>query len=458
MMNICRKWLGNGFAAIATGALMFFGGGIARAGESRHESVTDIAEMRAHMSEMRASLDEMREEPSGPESMLSMRKNACVKIGGRWETRYRVGWIQDANGAAGPGGTGNINDNTVYTYSGWDIKHAEVDLEIDFTEDTSAYVEFRFDAEGANNPVGTMVDKIFWTWSNIGGLPLAISVGQEDMPFGQGAQGNAISYGLTYGTDVTYGDAGYYSGWRRGNCLAAALAPGMSDNLTATGVRLDYEADDFVISAGVFSTPYDSMSLQDADWQAGQLWTSRNSMRNSGWANTALRVEWSPSMIEGLTVQSSFAGFYDAGQGGVNWPGGANYSPNWSAAIMYESNRWAIYAEWLMQWNPGFFRNAYANTLSLGADYQLTDKLGLTGMFDWGMLKGGSRGDLNQSNLIAAKTFEQHIRAVIAARYDFGNGIYAQAEYSHTWMTGWGFGDNTTKNADMVQLVTGVEF
>ena len=49
-------------------------------------------------------------------------------------------------------------------------------------------------------------------------------------------------------------------------------------------------------------------------------------------------------------------------------------------------------------------------------------------------------------------------RLTLGAKYDFGNGLYLQAQYYHDMFYAAGVGDQGLKDADVILLQTGFQF
>lgn len=426
-------------------------------------------EMEVMRSTMASECDAMRANAGGaPEALKSASGKATVKIGGELKLRYTASIQNGYQNAA------TQYDNSRYTRTRWDIYKADLNFKIDFTPDTCGYISLRPDRGSAS--VGNLLDEAWWKWRSIGGTGFSAKVGLQDLDFGM------------FNADA--------SPWERvmisepyvktTATTAVSSYPTALDHerdITAIGMSAGYEWDQFKVVAGV----YGQRSSNDDGMDNTLGVTSDGTARNLDIENHYVTGKYDPCWLEGLHLQASYLGEFDQGQGAgtftstptstiytasaATWyPGnfdartlrGATYVPAFDFGVSYTADKWAVYAEGIVIANPQFYKDSVVMTYTIGADYALTERLKLGGMFDWESIDlSHYYGNLrNYRNVYGdnGRVEVYSLRAALAAKYDFGNGLYVQAQYSHSWNKAWGVADNKCKDADAINLQTGFKF
>lgn len=460
-----------GLSAIA--ALLFAGASVQADDLSTMKSTME--EMRSELatlrSQMQAQQEEVRSYAGGaPEALRSRNGRAALKIGGRMRTRYRATW--------------EASDNTIPGYRRYrdrfDLRSARLDFQADFTPDTTAFLRLRLERAadgGGGHGTPAFIDEAWWQWRNICGTGINLRVGRLQVPFGE--QYNGIlpldSFNNNGGDHVDYGNHGAPVNMQ--NPASFAWTPG---SVYGIGPEVSYSMGDFTLSAAVFD------GSVNGRFGGGGGWTAKNRAQLSAMVNSAVKVDWDPSMIEGLHVSASYLGVHNYGRdngsgnvvaGVITTPGrandrspyAANYMPSFNLAADYTYTCFNFFIENTMTWNAGLlgtgddmlgvatvvgptiYGETFANTLTAGATYNRSEKLAFTGMFDWGWLSTPRR-TYNTPGHGRVNNF----RATIGAQYDFGNGIVLQGAYAHTWST-WSV-ENRTRHTDEVVIQSVVSF
>ncbi len=423
-------------------------------------------EMEAMRTTMASEREAMRANAGGaPEALKSANGKATVKIGGNFQVRYNVSYENGYQGAA----TGN--DNSRYTRTNWDIYKAELNFTIDFTPDTMGYIALRPDRGSAS--VGDLLDEVWWQWSNIGGTGFAAKVGLQTLDLGM-YNGDANPWSRVMILDPFVKTAAKYAGQNYTNSstsspITSAMGGDQhATDITAIGVSASYKWDQFKVVAGV----YGQQVAKDAGQDNTLGVTTNGTARNIDIENHYVTGYYDPCWLENLHLQASYFGEFDQGAAVTNAAGntvatwfpsdyttvngsnrGATYVPGFDFGASYTADKWAVYGEATVVVNPNYFRDSIQMAYSLGADYSLTEKLKIGGSFDW------MSYDWDGYSTGAASSVESYtLRGALGAKYDFGNGLYVQAQYSHYWLKSWGVNDSNCKDADAVTLQTGFKF
>jgi hypothetical protein len=215
--------------------------------------------------------------------------------------------------------------------------------------------------------------------------------------------------------------------------------------------------------------------------------TQNGTSRNLDIENHFITANYKPCWLEGLTVQGTYFGEFDQGGGvttgnastgsgyGTWLPSdyatvsyknrGATYAPGTILGGVYKQEKWAVYSEAQFILNPNYYKDSYEFSWSNGADYALTEKLKIAGALEWRQVYGSSSFGANAYNGNAlllgtggGQLNAYTLRTSLGAKYDFGNGLYVQAQYLHYINQAWGVGDNRTKDSDVLTLQTGFLF
>ena len=420
-------------------------------------------EMDAMRATMSAEREAMRESAGGaPEALRSKGGNATVRIGGKIAVRYRAEFASNENDE--PNGMAP-NGGEYATKTGWEMDTASVTFDFQINEDLSAFIDVR----------PTKFDKAYFQWNNIGGTGLGTQVGWIGVPCGM--------YDASWSPN---GDVLMYNPATKSNLLTGSntpTAPGIStdDDLTAMGVKLYYELDQFKITGTVYNN---TVANANDDQSVTTALASNGVSRNYG-INHSIMLEYSPAFLEGLHFSFTYVGDVDFGQGeswstpfsdGFNNLGvytqnqvvnvdndsgfGTAYSPTFDLGVAYVADKFAVWATADYTINPGFYAQSWGWNLSVGANYNITERLAVAGAFDMSQY-GSSNAQLKGA---AANDYVNvaGYRAQVGAKYTFCNGVWVKANYAHTWLTyeqGVTSTDNEwTRGRDEFVFETGVAF
>ena len=455
------KFFGFGVSAIAAVVLA---GGAAFAGDNGEISAmkATMDSMKQEMEAMRATMASEREAirasaGGAPEAMKTKSGKATIKIGGDVRIRYALGFESGYN-------PNDVSDMTRYTNGDWALRQVKLTFNIDMTPDTSGYIALRLDRTSAGP--GNLLDEAWYQWKNIGGTGFAAKVGLHTLdlgmyngdnspwgrvmvwdPFVKDTQQSGVwSDRATRVTNIANGTGGYQSSLNMRSLY-------QTTDITNLGVSVTYKWDQFKMVAGVY------------DGQNGVV--TDGSVRNYGLSNHFVTGYYDPCWLEGLHLQASYFGEFDLGQGATNlgnWrntvaPNAANrrgtgYTPGFDMGIFYKAGSWAAYGEMVVVANPNFYADSSEITFSVGADYSLTEKLRIGGAFDY---KSANISN-SDTNVIANTINQWAMRASLGANYDFGNGLYIRAQYSHDWMKTYGINASQNRDNDMIAFQTGFKF
>ena len=447
-------------------------------------------EMEAMRSQLNAEREALRSNAGGaPEGLTSAKGNATIRIGGDVRIQYGIGW---ANGFArqhyvawDEGGVADGDSTSVKsTIAGWDVARAELDFDIDLSCDTKGFIALRFDERGSYGNTG-ILDKAYWQWSNIGGSGFGLSVGLMDIPFGMWANTDMGGYDFD-GVDRPLITDPFVR-----NALApidiyglGAIAPLFDRDLinqTNLGIIGSYSFDDqLVIKAGLMAS---SWELDNPGFDSRLTYANAN--RNIGFIDHFITLGWNPCWLEGLHVEFGYMGRFDDGRGvdlfvfeGNPYAfdytqansGDHAYKPAFDLGVNYKINdQWRVYAEGVLAWNPGW-GDGFNFALTTGVDYRLTEKLMLGAGFEFFHANYAAEYynngfDAVNNNINDRRPLwgngalnENLYRLTLGAKYDFGNGLYLQAQYYHDMYYAAGVGDQGLKDADAILLQTGFQF
>ncbi len=438
-------------------------------------------EMEAMRSQLNAEREALRSNAGGaPEGLTSAKGNATIRIGGDVRIQYGIGWANGFGRQAytaydEPGFAAGGPTSVKSTIAGWDVARAELDFDIDLSCDTKGFISLRFDERGSYGRT-QILDNAWWQWSNIGGSGFGLKVGLLDVPFGMWANTDMGGYDFD-GVDrplitdpfVRNVQSPIYAATRDNRAITWTYDANMH-NVTNLGFVASYSWDDqLVIKAGLMASEWE-LPNQGFDSRL----TYANDNRNIGFVDHFITVGWNPCWLEGLHLELGYMGRFDEGRGvdldaaeGNPYAfdftqaksGDHAYKPAFDLGVNYKINDcWRVYGEGQLAWNPAW-GDGFLFALTTGVDYRVTEKLMLGVGFEffhgnyaaeyyWNDRPGWGNGALN----------EDIYRLTLGAKYDFGNGLYFQAQYYHDIMYMSGIGDQDTKDADMILLQTGYQF
>ena len=400
---------------------------------------------------MQSTLDfereNMREAAGGaPEALRSNAGNATVRIGGQLAVRYYADFNANYNDEM-PGGE---YANRI----GWTMDTASVTFDITINEDLSMFIDVRPDK----------FDKAYFQWNNIAGSGLGTQVGLVGVPGGMYSSStdmwgrvfiiNPVVKEFSQAFLVDPGDASNNPG----------------DDIKRMGAKLYYNFNDQLMLTGTIFSPSalgDTNGLlngYDSDNSATIL-APNGDPRNNGFMNCSVNLEYRPEVIDGLILSATYVGLADLGQGTYTQANrrGSSYSPQFDLGIAYLKDQFGVYLEAAYTLNPGFYSDTYNYSMSLGADYKITDKLRVAGGAEYGLFASSS--NLYKSTVEPAQFapdypnfFSSAVRLRVGLRYDFANGVWLKGEYGHVISNASGMGDSSLKGANKFTFETGLCF
>lgn len=417
----------------------------AYADDERSAVKAQMESMQQEMAAMQSTLANGREAirasaGGAPESMKSANGKATVRIGGEVKIRYALGFESGYNENDG-------NDLTRYATGEWAVRTAKLTFDIDLTPDTAGHISLDLEKDTAGP--GGVLNEVWYQWSNIGGSGLALKVGRQTLDFGMyNGDCNPWERVMVWDPAVkNVAQPGSYGRGNAGNLFA-------STDVTTLGATASYRWSEFKLSLGVF------------DGERGV--TTDGSLRNFGLSNHYATLYYDPCWLEGLHLQAGYSGAFDVGQGSTDYGiwrdttnadtatrRGSGYNASFDFGAYYRQERWAVYGETIFAVNQLYYRGATQVVFSVGADYNLTEKLRLGAAFDYGAMSSP-----NYAVQLDNGTRQLGMRASLGTNYDFGNGLYIRAQYSHYWAKTWGSDDYTSKcrDNDQIAFQTGFVF
>lgn len=461
----------------------------------------DLASMKAAMESMKSEMDVMRADMvaereairsnagGAPDGLRSANGNATIRIGGDFRVGYGIGWASGYRRQARDTvelNTGNFKSQQ----AGWAVNRAQLFFDIDLSCDTSAHIDLRLNGDGAFGGGGlalggNILNQAYWSWKNVGGSGFGLKVGLMDVPFGMWANTDMGGYAfdsvdralITKPFTMSALDQSSLIGGVPGIPGAPILFfdnGGVSNELTNLGIFSSYNWDDQVVLKAGIMAGGNSIGRTTQNNDMGL--TYNNEQRNIGFVDHVITLGYNPCFIEGLHLEASYMGRFDEGRNELigNNPffaapgtnpddrGDTTYQPSFNFGVSYQAmNALKLYAEYVATVNP-YYNNGYASALTLGFDYNVTEKITLGAGFDWYRLRlTGNQiyytgAVLNPA--IAGDASMNVYRFNVGGKYNFGNGLYFQAQYYHEMMKTVGIGNQNMKDADVILFQTGYTF
>ena len=407
-----------------------------------------------NMRSMQVALDTerevMRESAGGaPEALRSKSGSANVRIGGKVQVRYYAEFDPNYNyqSESQPGG------GQYATRLGWTMDTASVTFDMQFNEDLSMFIDVR----------PSDFDKAYFQWNNIGGSGLGTQVGYIGI-YGGMYSSSTDPWGRVFITNPVVKEFSQAFVVQQGS---SANNPG--DDITRMGLKLYYTFNDEITVTGAVFSPSDLgdtgglLGGYDSDINSSIL-APNGDARNNGFMDCSLSVEYKPAIIEGLLFSATYVGLADLGQGTYTVANrrGSSYSPQFDLGVAYLTDKYGVYLESAYTLNPGYYSDTYNFSVSLGADYHLTEKLSAAVGAAYGYFASGSelyKSTVNPSSGSSYPHFSSSaVRVRVGARYDFANGVWVKAEYSHLISTASGMKDNSVKDSNHFIFETGLIF
>lgn len=431
---------------------------------SMADDPSELADVKRMMEDVQGELGALRARMHGqqsaarshaggiPDSIRSRNAKSFLRIGGKVETTYRALW-QDSD---------PHNFRYRRYQDSFSLSSSALNFQADFSPDTTLFLQLRLDASGIGGDAGhggvAFIDEAWWQWRNILNTGVNLRVGRMKLPFGEQYAGvlpiNSFNDNGAYAGLANYAGTGRMGGMRN-PARTLIWSPGSTYGV---GYEFVSHYGDFTLRTAMFDGNVNS-------YGGGGAYTPKNNPQYSSAVNAAVKLQYEPKMLDGLSLSASYLGVHNYGNAdrtAGNPPHAANYAPYLNIAAAYAYGKWSLFFENTMGWNAGLLNDgsdpgvslyggAFANTLTAGVTYRWTSRLAMTGMFDWGHLSTGGR-----SWNSPGRGYTRDLRGAIGAQYDFGNGILLQGAYSHTWSY-WSV-ENAYRHSDEIVLRSLVEF
>ncbi len=408
-----------------------------------------------NMNSMQAALaterELMRETAGGaPEALRSNGGNATVRVGGKIAVRYYADFDSNYNHQGQPQPSGGQYASKL----GWTMDTASVTIDTQFNEDLSLFIDIR----------PSSFDKAYFQWNNIGGSGLGTQVGFIGIPAGMYSSSTDM-WGRVFITNPVVKEFSQAFMVSKGS---AANNP--TDDIKRMGVKLYYQFFDQLTLTGTIFSPSDLGNPSDllegySATDSRTILAPNGDPRNNGFMSQSISLEYKPAFLEGLLLSATYAGLADLGQGTFDSADrrGSSFCPKFDLGVAYLTDKYGVYFETAYNLNPGFYSDTYNLSMSLGADYSLTEKLSLAVGAAYGFMASSSdkyKATLEPTgNAPGYPHFESStVRLRIGARYNFANGVWVKGEYGHLFSTASGMNDNSIKDGNHFTLETGVVF
>ncbi len=428
----------------------------------------DIRALQAKLAAQEARLNDLQSKMGSgsaetPASVISMRKNAKVTIGGSLDTRYyyQTSKIKQDKGIANSNGGAT---GFVTTYDGKRgnlyMDTAKLNAKIDVNEHMDAYLQIDLH-DGARQSVG-MAQNYWVRWKNICNSGFGVLVGRDGVKFGTGKPIGTI--------DAFYQDYGPHTFFGQGDNAAADGAGRATDNGEGMFAHNNMRPTHYGVgtSRTLQITPY--WESQDGKFKAELSLMSRIDSRgntglvtdtgvdnmdvanhtgnaevynrsiNYGLGTASLRLTWKP--IEDLTLtvsamnlRSNYNSFL-AYRGSEN----TNFSPNtngrghrfeknntlFHAGFVYNPavlcKRLTLWGTFVQEYNAGWIDDLDVWSTNFGIAYALTDKLKVFAQGDYMKSDNGWGVDWAEAS---------GWRSYIGANYVLGGGADLEVGWVH---------------------------
>ncbi len=411
----------------------------------------DIRSLQAKLAAQEARLNDLQAKMSSgsadtPASILSMKKNAKVTIGGDIDTRYVYDNYKYTTYAAGVGTTtweANTGDFFVDT--------AKVNVAAEVNENFDAFLMLNLQntddaAYDSNNDVTGLSDSAIagiaeqaWIrWKNICNSGWGVLVGRNGLVFGMG---KPIGMFDAWMQDDNYrsnqnGPAGYTN-----DLVATHLNYGAG---RITQINPYWESCDgkFRFDLSLFQ----SISARNESQRVGVTRGIDYEDVNYGLGTGTVKLTWKPT--EDWTIVGAVANFYADAENGdafrsynraqdrVVWQDtthsksntalhfGVTYTP---AAFCQKLTVWG---QVMQEYNTGFVDDQDFFSANAGLSYAFTDKFTAFAMGDYLRSDEATLGGVARFGKITGW------RSYLGATYNFGNGLMGEAGWSHDHLKG----------------------
>lgn len=429
-------------------------GGIAISGDM------DIQALQAKLQAQEARLNDLQAKMNSSagaaeaDSVLSIRKNAIVKIGGQLNTRYYYG-----NGEIKSNVGGDMVKTKSLNWADFRISDAKINFAVQVNDYFDAFFQVnmgdgpRMGGSNSTGPGGSSTgistaQRAWVRWKNVCNTGFGLLVGRGDLVFGAGNQGGMVLTGWAGGNDM------FLNGW--------ASAIGETGGWSGATAHQGWD-----VSRTTQVTPYwegmggklkiEASVFQAQDFYDGGRWNSDGSA-NGGWGwnsvNNGLgsvsgRITAKP--IEGLTLVASAinrkaSDAYLLSNLVANRTYGdlasnntaVNFGITWTPCFF---PRLDVFGQYIHGWNEGWFKDLSSDTVNFGFGIRLTEQLKFVAQADYIRLKRGTDAAFTAQDgyMSGAKTTGWAFYP--ALRYTLPYGVNIEAGYRYetlNWKDGAG--------------------
>lgn len=379
-----------------------------------------LANQDAMLNDLRARINFERSGTAGvagpagsAESLLSIRKNAAVTVGGLVKTQYvytnaKIDMIGDIEQ---PGlGMRRVADWKTGDLS---IGDAEVAVKIDVNDNFDAFLNIDLHSDFKNDYHNAQT--YYVRWKNICNTGFGIKVGRDDLVFGEDGVGELDSY--VQGSGDGLGSINLTDSLKFLNVPDITVVPPHNgrDIKGVTQITPYWEGLDGKLSAELsfmqhiyeFDTTYASTTtdilLPMTIYARQKDGVMKFRSRNYGLGTMSARIRYSP--IEDLKLTLSAANYHSNGNSHVGLLTGLLGSAGLGSAFGYELdpffkknntlvglafnyrpryfNRLAVWGQWIYGNNVSFIRGMDSHALNFGLSYDFMDRLTAFVQGDW---------------------------------------------------------------------------
>ena len=390
----------------------------------------ELAEVKAQLAGLESEYALLRAEnaaftpEAAPAALRSAGGNATVRIGGEINTDY-VYVFRDKS---------QQKSVDWYSSGGWHLRNSNLRFTFDTSPDVRMVIKLDL-SETQYYLQNQILEEAKIIWNRVGGGPFSIIFGKGEVPYGQDRTLGIIqSYHHTEGSYSAEGPTilnGPLPGqhFDSPDALSPVFHPGEIDRVIHAGISFDWD-DVLRLEFAVF---------QPTDWAQPGL--NNATLNDFGLQSFCARLWWNVP-VEGMTVQISGVRQHIQnrsdrrfGAHGVRDQYAASAGLDWVLPQMPLE----VFAEYQRGWDWNYTAGYNTHTVSVGALYDLTNRLRVGGVVEW--LHIDNRGSRINYNKFVAHT-----------RYNFTESMHTIAEYGCEL---YNFGSTT---AHMFAIRSGVRF
>lgn len=373
------------------------------------EMAARMQSLREEYAHLQTESEEMRQQSStykltAPEALKSANGQATIRIGGEINSDYIVNW-RDRKGRQGV---------ETLTDTSWAIHNSNLRFTIDLSPELQAQIKLDL-SEKQPYMQNQLLEEAKIIWKNIDGGPFSVIFGKGEAPYGQDRTLGIIqSYHHTEGSYSPEGPT-ILNGPQEGAAFDSQYAlspvyhPGEIDRVVMAGLNIDL-GDSVRVEFAVF---------QPNDWSNPEIGNGNPVNGDLGVESFSGRVWWK-TPVEGLVAEVSGVRQHIRQRGDNGRYGSDAVEDEYAASVGLDWNLTCIplevFAEYEHGWDWNYTSGYNTDTLSLGALYNLTDRLRVGALAEW--LQIDDRGYKNNYN-----------KFVFHADYTFKSGLYLITEY-----------------------------